>query len=115
MVLGQHHEIWTAMRRIAETRGRIAALEDIRLRLIEMGETASADAATGQIDRLRKGLDYHRHVLVAVQARLARSCMATDGPKAGKTPHGPADLPIPLRRPVPRNGPSAPRATEDAA
>jgi hypothetical protein len=115
MVLGKHHEVWPTMRRIAETRGRIAALEDIRLRLIEMGETASADAAAAQIDRLRKGLDYHRHLLIAVQARLARSRAETEGPNAGRPPHGPTYPPTPLRRPVPRNSLGAAREAEDAA
>jgi hypothetical protein len=48
-------------------------LEDIRLRLIEMGDTAAAEAMLPQMERLKKGVDYHQHVLIAVRARLSRS------------------------------------------
>jgi hypothetical protein len=115
MVLGTHHEIWPALRRIGETRGRIAALDDIRLRLIEMGEIASADATAAQIERLKKGLDYHQHVLVAVRARLARAYPPPDRLTVSMASLGPTDPATPLRRAGPRRSPDAARETEDAA
>jgi hypothetical protein len=109
MVLGTHHEVWPAIRRIGEARGRIAALEDIRLRLIEMGEIASAEATAAQIERLRKGLDYHQHVLVAMRARLARAHAEPVGLNTVRTPHGSTYLAAPLRHASPR------RDVDDAA
>ncbi len=65
------YEFWLQSRRIGEMRGRLAALEDIRLRLIEMSDLGAADALGVQIDGLRRCLDYQQRVLVAMRARLA--------------------------------------------
>ncbi len=64
-------ELWLQSRRIGETRGRLAALEDIRLRLIEMSDCAAAEALGAQIDGMRRCLDYQQSVLVAMRARVA--------------------------------------------
>jgi hypothetical protein len=61
--------LWLQSRRIGETKGRIAALDDIRLRLIEMSDIAAAETLAGQLERLRKDLDYQQQVMVAMQAR----------------------------------------------
>jgi hypothetical protein len=114
MVLTTHHDVWSAVRRIGETRGRIAALDDIRLRLIEMGDIGSADATAAQIDRLKKGLDYHQHVLVAVRARLARSHAQPEALTTTRTSHGPIYPATPLHPAVLRRV-DAVREAEDAA
>jgi hypothetical protein len=62
--------LWLQSRRIGEAKGRIAALDDIRLRLIEMSDIAAADALSVQLDRLRKDLDHQQQVMVAMQARV---------------------------------------------
>ena len=63
--------LWLQSRRIGETKGRIAALDDIRLRLIEMSDIAAADALAAQLDGLRKDLEYQQQVMVAIEARAA--------------------------------------------
>jgi hypothetical protein len=115
MVLATHHEIWPALRRIGETRGRIAALDYFRRRHIELGVGAPAPATASQIERLKKGLDYHQHVLVAVRARLARSHAQPEGLNALETSHGPTYPTTPLRRSVPRRSVEVARQAEDAA
>jgi hypothetical protein len=71
MVPVTNNDLWAAVRRVCEANGRLSSLDDIRLRLIEMGETASANAMLPQLERLRGDLDYHKDILVAVQARLS--------------------------------------------
>ena len=64
-------DLWLQLRRTAMIRGQIAALAEIRLRLIEMSDVVAANAVAERLDGLRTNLDYQRHVMVAMQARMA--------------------------------------------
>jgi hypothetical protein len=65
------NDLWLQSRRIGLAKGRIAALDDIRLRLIEMGDCAGANAVAALVDRLRRDLEYQTQVRVAMEARAA--------------------------------------------
>jgi hypothetical protein len=71
MAVDVDNDLWLQSHRIGLAKGRIAALDDIRLRLIEMADVAAANALAGLVDRLRKDLDYQNQVMVAMQARAA--------------------------------------------
>jgi hypothetical protein len=71
MTAGVDADLWLQLRRVAMTKGQIAALDEIRLRLIEMSDLFAANAVAERLDGLRNELDYQRHVLVAMQARMA--------------------------------------------
>ena len=55
----------------AVTKAQIAALDETRLRLIEMSDLFAVNALAARINELRKYLEYQEHVLVAMEARRA--------------------------------------------
>jgi len=100
---------------MALAKGRIAALDDIRLRLIEMADVAGATAVAALVDRLRRDLDYQIQVRVAMEARAAvtrlEQTTVTD-PHLSRSGADPA-APVAWREFAP-SAPSAHRAAEAA-
>ena len=95
MTIGVDTDLRLQSRRIAVTRGLIAGLDDIRLRLIEMSDVAAADAMAARIDRLQEDLEHQNHIMVAIQARAAiRRCRLTGYRSVGAGPSPLQALPL---------------------
>ncbi len=107
--------LWLQSRRMAFAKGRIAALDDIRLRLIEMADVAGATAVAALVDRLRRDLDYQTQVRVAMEARAAVTRLEQTSGVDALPARGGSDLaaPFTLGHPAP-SAPSAHRAAEAA-